>query len=149
MKWNWGTGLFVFFVIFVATLVFVLYQSTQVDNALVMDNYYEEDLNYQAHYEKKQNTADLPVKVVIRYLKETGELHLQFPDGASADSNITGHVWIYRPSDKEQDVSQSFQLVDELTWKIQIGNLESGRWKVKIDWKMGAKPYYQEEVLIF
>jgi nitrogen fixation protein FixH len=149
MKWNWGTGLFVFFVLFVATLAFVLYQSTKVDNALVMDNYYEEDLNYQAHYEKKQNTAELAEKVSVSYVKETGELQLQFPDNAIEIPDITGNIWIYRPSDKEQDVTQTFQLVNAFTWKKNIGSLEPGRWKVKIDWKMGSKPYYQEVDLIF
>ena len=148
MKWNWGTGLFVFFVLFVATLAFVLYQSTKVDNALVMDNYYEEDLNYQEHYEKKQNTAELVEKVSVSYVKETGELQLQFPQEAITTSGITGNIWIYRPSDKGQDVNQSFQLVNELTWKKAIGSLEAGRWKVKIDWKTGSKPYYQEIDLI-
>lgn len=149
MKWNWGTGLFVFFVLFVGILAFVLYQSTKVDNALVMDNYYEEDLNYQSHYEKKQNTASLAEKVLVSYDREKNELHLQFPAIHAAESGITGNIWLYRPSDKGQDVNQSFQLVDTLKWTKHIGSLDKGRWKVKIDWVMGAKPYYQEEELIF
>lgn len=149
MKWNWGTGLFVFFVLFVGTLAFVLYQSTRVDNALVMDNYYEEDLNYQSHYEKKQNTASLPEKVVVSYDRDKGELRLKFPKNDGTSSAINGSVWLYRASDKEQDERQDIQLVNELVWTKQIGKLENGRWKVKIDWKAGSKPYYQEEELIF
>lgn len=148
MKWNWGTGLFVFFVLFVGILAFVLYQSTQVDNALVMDNYYEEDLNYQSHYEKKQNTASLSEKVLVSYDHEKNELHLKFPDTIAAESGIAGNVWLYRPSDKGQDIHHDFQLLNELEWTKQIGKLENGRWKVKIDWKAGSRPYFQEEEII-
>jgi len=44
MKFNWGTGIFTFLILFIATLAFVLYKSRQYHNSLVMNNYYELDL---------------------------------------------------------------------------------------------------------
>ena len=55
MRINWGTGLFIFFTFFVLTLAFVLYKSRQIDNALVFDDYYAEDIKYQQHFDKMQH----------------------------------------------------------------------------------------------
>ena len=72
----------------------------------------------------------------------------KFPDTIAAESGIAGNVWLYRPSDKGQDIHHDFQLLNELEWTKQIGKLENGRWKVKIDWKAGSRSYFQEEEII-
>ena len=54
MKINWGTGIFIFYSLFVGALVFQLVKSFQYDNSLVVENYYEKDLNYQEQYNKIQ-----------------------------------------------------------------------------------------------
>jgi hypothetical protein len=44
MKFNWGTGIAIFYIIFVVSLVFQVFKSRQYDHSLVVDNYYEEDI---------------------------------------------------------------------------------------------------------
>jgi hypothetical protein len=146
MKFNWGTGIFIFFVIFVGTLVFVLYQSRQVDNSLVIDNYYEEDLNYQAHYEKKQNTEDLPQKVSVEYDEAGKKLILGFP--SDSISNITGNVILYDPISKNADLKFPMDIGNSDSFDFSIKDLRSGRWIIKIDWKLGKKLFYQEQEFI-
>ena len=63
MKFNWGTGIAIFLILFIGALIWVLYQSRQVDNSLVSDTYYQEDLMYQKKYEKLENYAKLTEKV--------------------------------------------------------------------------------------
>ena len=65
MKFNWGTGIFLFYTFFAVTLFFQVYQSTQYDNHLVVDNYYEKDIQYQVQYEKIANSLGLEEKVAI------------------------------------------------------------------------------------
>lgn len=146
MKFNWATGLTIFFILFVGTLVFVVYQSTQVHDSLVVENYYDEDINYQSHYDKKQNTADLAIKVKIEYHKETKEVLITFPiDSVSVTS---GKILLFNPYSNKSDVTYDFNLGKQAVYKLPVDKVKSGRWKIKIDWKRGEKTFYQEEEII-
>jgi nitrogen fixation protein FixH len=146
MKFNWATGLSIFFIIFIGMLIFIVYQSRQVHDSLVVENYYDEDINYQSHYDKKQNTADLEVKVKSEYNRENKEVIITFPiDSISVTS---GQILLYNPYSEKSDVKYDFNLGKEAIYKIPVDKIKSGRWKLKIDWKRGEKTFYQEEEII-
>jgi nitrogen fixation protein FixH len=146
MKFNWATGLTIFFILFVGTLIFVVYQSRQVHDSLVVENYYDEDINYQSHYDKKQNTADLATKVKTELNKETKEVIVTFPiDSVSITS---GQIILFNPYSEHSDVKYNFNLGKEAVYKFPVDKIKAGRWKIKIDWKRGEKTYYQEDEII-
>ena len=146
MKFNWGTGLTIFFIIFVSTLVFVLYQAFQQDNSLVMDNYYEEDIKYQQQYDKIKNTSELTTKVKVDFDGAKGEILLTFPPDSTAIT--TGNVWVYHPADKSADTKYDFSLNKTNVYQIKVDQMTKGRLKVKIDWERAGVKYYQEEEII-
>lgn len=146
MKFNWATGLTLFFMLFIGTLVFVVYQSTQVHDSLVVENYYEEDINYQKHYDKRQNTADLSVKVLVDYNKSNQEILFTFP--VDSLSSASGKILLYNPYSEKSDVNYDIKTDANGSFKIPIKDVKSGRWKLKIDWITGSKSYYQEEEII-
>ena len=147
MKFNWATGLTLFFILFIGTLVFVVYKSTQVHDSLVVENYYEEDINYQKHYDKRQNTADLSVKVLVDYNKSNQEILFTFP--VDSLSSASGKILLYNPYSEKSDVNYDIKTDANGSFKIPIKDVKSGRWKLKIDWITGSKSYYQEEEIIF
>ncbi|MBK6496670.1 MAG: FixH family protein [Saprospiraceae bacterium] len=146
MKFNWATGLTLFFILFIGTLVFVVYKSTQVHDSLVVENYYEEDINYQKHYDKRQNTADLSVKVLVDYNKSDQEILFTFP--VDSLSSASGKILLYNPYSEKSDVNYDIKTDANGSFKIPIKDVKSGRWKLKIDWITGSKSYYQEEEII-
>jgi|JI10StandDraft_1071094.scaffolds.fasta_scaffold44869_2 hypothetical protein len=146
MKFNWGTGLTIFFIIFVSTLVFVLYQAFQQDNSLVMDNYYEEDIKYQQQYDKIKNTSELTTKVKLDFDSAKGEISLTFPLDSMAIT--TGIVLVYHPADKSADKKYDFNLNQTNVYQIKLDKMTKGRIKVKIDWERAGVKYYQEEEII-
>ena len=146
MKFNWATGLTLFFILFIGTLVFVVYQSTQVHDSLVVENYYEEDINYQKHYDKRQNTADLSVKVLVDYNKSNQEILFTFP--VDSLSSASGKILLYNAYSEKSDVNYDIKTDANGSFKIPIKDVKSGRWKLKIDWITGSKSYYQEEEII-
>ncbi|MBK9737262.1 MAG: FixH family protein [Saprospiraceae bacterium] len=146
MQFNWGTGLTIFFIIFVAALGFVLYQAKQQDNSLVMDNYYEEDLKYQQQFDKIKNTSELPEKVIIEYNKAGKMLVLSFPGDSTA--SISGSVILYNPAYQKSDVKYDFNIGKRSKYNISLDKISLGRWKIKIDWQQSDKKYYQEEEII-
>ena len=142
MKFNWGTGIFIFLAIFIlAVIVFYIYISN-LDIHLVEDNYYEKELVYQERIDKFNNTLTLSGKISI--LTEPGILVIQFPP-LEPDDSPEGSVLFYRPSDPGKDVTLPLQLNDSLQQAFDISNLDKGRWMIKMDWKMGGKEYYFEE----
>jgi nitrogen fixation protein FixH len=146
MKFNWGTGLVVFFTVFVSTLVFILYKSRQIENSLVIDNYYDEDIKYQQHFDKVQNTADLPVKVKVDYDSAAKIVVFTFPGNPPMPTN--GKIQLYSPISNKSDKNYEFSADEHLMYKIPVDNITPGKWKWKIDWKQDSKMYYQEEEII-
>ncbi len=143
MKLNWATGLIIFFIIFVSFLGFILYKSKQYDHSLVMNNYYDEDIKYQQHYDKVKNTADLDSKAKAEFSKEAGTISVTFPGDSTAPAS--GTILLYNPVSAASDKSYSFVSASDMTYTIPTTGLKAGRWKVKIDWTQNNKAYYQEE----
>ncbi len=146
MKFNWGTGLAIFIIGFIGTLIFILYKSTQYHESLVVSNYYEEDLAYQKVMEKKQNTADLPVQVKVNYNQEVQKIDLTFPTDST--NNIFGQVLLFSPISDKLDIKHDFNIGMDSTLSVPAPIENAGRYRIKIDWQRGTKKYYHEEVII-
>lgn len=146
MKFNWGTGLGLFLILFVLTLVFVVYQSTKVHDSLVIEKYYEEDLAYQSMMEKKQNTASLAQKVQIKLIDGGKWILLKFPGDDYL--NITGKVQLFSPITEEEDQVFKLELNPNAEFRIPVNELRKGKYRVKLNWQQKGVPYYQEEVII-
>ena len=145
MKFNWGTGIFIFLVLFILGIIVFYFYVTNLDIKLVEDNYYEKELAYQQKIDKINNTASLGSGIEI--IQDTGILVIQFP---SIDPGLKpeGSVWFYRPSDPEKDFTVALQLNDSLQQVFDISKMDKGRWVVKLDWFMGEKEYYFEEGVV-
>lgn len=138
-KFNWGHGITVFYICFVAAVATALVASFGVDHSLVVDDYYAKDLAYQSQYEKVQNNlAD--ESIIINNDKANDQLIIEFPD----IEDVEGTVFFYRPSDKSQDFKVQLQNKQS---KISTDKLIPGKWILKIDWTKNGKPLYKEEMI--
>lgn len=142
MKFNWGTGIFLFYSIFAASLFFQVYKSTQYDYHLVVENYYEKDLAYQSHYEKIENSQALQTPLQINYSNKQKMIELIFPDGVGA---IQGTVLFYRSSDKKMDVQLPIVINDEQKMMIKSDKFSDGYWRVEVDWEADGKAYFDKK----
>ncbi|HHS95429.1 MAG TPA: hypothetical protein ENJ45_02485 [Phaeodactylibacter sp.] len=141
MKLNWAFGIAAFYISFMAILLFFVFKSTTYDNSLVMDNYYEQDLKYQEHYNRMVNSQKLGKKVIVHYDKSNKIVQIHFPKGMQ---NIQGTVQLYKPSTSHHDITKQIKVNDEATMHIPATTLSSGRWKVKINWSANHTDYYSE-----
>ena len=142
MKFTWGTGIFLFYALFAAMLVFQVIKSTQYDHSLVVEEYYEEDLNYQEKYNKIQNSLNLEVPLQFNYEEESGLLVLDFPFEGSA---VEGKVLFYRPSTSRMDVEFPLNVDASGKMVIPTGNLPQGRWVVEVDWQANDTEFFDEK----
>ncbi|MBK8623571.1 MAG: FixH family protein [Saprospiraceae bacterium] len=146
MKFHWGTGIFIFLGLFILTLGFVLYKSRQVDNTLVMEKYYEEDLAYQSKFEKMDNYIKLSRKINFIQALQEGKIDLVFP--YDAEKKHKGTVTLYRPNDKNLDKVMEIRLEKDSIMTVPTKDLESGQWRMKVDWTWGGVPMYTEHKFV-
>ena len=143
MKLNWGTGIAIFYTIFVVSLVMQVFKSRQYDHSLVVDNYYEEDIKYQSHYDKLKNTQQLDKNLDFQYDSKAGELSIQFPkEGAE------GTILLFRPSSSKYDQLVTISLEEGNIQHIPTNQLAKGLWRVKVNWQAEGLDYYHEDSVV-
>jgi nitrogen fixation protein FixH len=145
MKFNWGTGIALFFSIFVLSLVYVVYQTTLIDNSLVFDDYYAKDLAYQQHYDKLQNAMALKEKVEITNSRSESKVSIQFPRSVG---NVSGEITFFCPSHSKSDFKLAVAPDQDFLQQIDSKGLRKGLWKVRINWEAAGKEFYSEETIV-
>ncbi|TXB60114.1 FixH family protein [Phaeodactylibacter luteus] len=142
MKINWGTGIAIFFSVFVLSLVYQVYRSTQYDHSLVSDQYYADDLRYQEHYDKLANAQSLEKDLQIRQPKPGETIEIAFPAQAG---EAKGEIYFFCPADKSADFRLPVKPMGDGVQRVPVEGLRPGLWKVKVDWEAGGKSYYKEQ----
>lgn len=145
MKFNWGTGIAIFFILFVITTVSVVIRTTYHDHSLVVDKYYEADLEYQKHYEKVARNKALSTELEVKLLKKEGLIQFQFP---METKSVSGNILFFRPSDTSKDFQVPIQTNEKQQFLFSTKDLISGLWRVKIDWSSNGKEYYKEQRIV-
>ena len=145
MKFNWGTGIFIFYSIFACSLIFIVYKSTRYDHSLVVEDYYAKDLAYQGRYDKMQNSRHLSEKLHVSYIAQSNQVRLHFPD--SLADNFKGKLLFYRADNKKEDWLIPISTDADNDMIIDVSKLTRGRWKVQVDWKANDKEFYDEAVV--
>lgn len=140
MKINWGTGLVIGMVCFIGFISFLVYLMTtdkNLDHDLVMEHYYQKEMELQDDIYAQQNTANMSVPITGKKT-EAGYL-LEFPESYDP-KKLSGTVDLYRPSNKFLD----FQIPIEMETSsvlIPKDRLPEGRWNITINWTYEGKNY--------
>lgn len=144
MKFHWGIGIAIVYGVFMLLMVGFVICSRNVDHSLVMDNYYEEDLTYQAHMDKVANAGALTQDLKILEDDGSGKVTFEFPQDLA---DIGGEIWFYRPSDTSKDLKVEI-VADRLNMMtVPTQDLLDGRWRVKVEWHGSGKAFYKEQEL--
>lgn len=143
IKFNWGTGIALVYATFAIGMLTMVFISTKHDPGLVQKDYYELDLNYQAHLNGKQNTAALEVKPAVLYDEIQKVVMIQLPAGMTATD---GKVKLYRSASVVDDqlVEISGLSLIQIPLKSKVG----GRWHVEVNWVTEQKNYYYETAIL-
>lgn len=130
MKLSWGTGIALVYGGFVVLMVFAVTMASREDPGLLRKDYYKLDLEYQAHMDKKVNTANLEAVPTVRFDALKQQLFIDWPEGLSLKE---GKLNMYRLSDERDEFR--LELTPELsTSGIPAAKLGSGKWQVELDW---------------
>lgn len=144
MKINWGTGIALVYGAFALVMIAVVIISRQYDPGLVSKDYYNLDLNYQEHMEKKQNAVNLVEGLNVQYDAIRQVICLQFPAGISRPA---GSVKCFRSASVQDDLNLEVQTGPNGQMEIPAAQLSSGRWHLEIDWQADGTKYFNEAVV--
>lgn len=144
MKFNFGTGITIFYILFASFLALFVIKASGVEYSLVSKEYYAEDLAYQSHFEKIENRIQQNATIKISQDKNTEEIVLTFPENLKKG---TGNITFYRSSDANQDWKQAVKLNQKGEQVISTASLSKGSWEIKIDWQANGYTFFQEEIL--
>lgn len=146
MKINWGTGIVIAFVLFIAFIMYFVINMIVVDkydHDLVTDDYYQEELKHQDEIDKLNNAKNL--KQNVSWKKTNEGLLISFPENLDP-TKIKGKVFLYRPSNEKLDSETSISLSDNIML-IPKNRLLDGRWNIIIDWQYNGVSYlYKKEI---
>lgn len=132
---HWGNKITLVFVGFVILIVSMVIFSTQQEFDMVEENYYEEEIAYQAKMDEIRNGNDWAGAVSVK--QEGNNLALLF-EGAD---EVEGKVKFFRASDANLDFF--IPISEEVN--IPIEKFKAGNWKVSFVWEAEGKKYFKEE----
>ena len=144
MKMNWGVGITVLYIGFVAMILGLVGMSMSQNIDLVTEHYYEEELEFQNKIEKKQRSAALPNP--LTWQVNEGGIAIIYPDGIT-EKRLSGEIKLYCPSNKKNDRSFSV-LAKNNRQVIPIVNIPEGNYHLQIDWKNSDQTYWSEDVIV-
>lgn len=148
MKLNWGTGIVLAFIGFIAFIMYFIISMNvddKYDHDLVSEDYYSDELKYQADIDKLKNANDLSTN--ISYERTDEGLKINFPEDINY-KEITGNMFLYRPSNKQLDFETAISLSNSYLL-IPDKRLVDGRWNIKIDWQYKGKSYLFKESIVY
>jgi nitrogen fixation protein FixH len=137
MKFNWGTGIAIFYTVFAISMITMVIKSTGYDHSLVANNYYEEDLAYQTTYNKMQNSLSLKQPTIINFDAANNLVNVQFSDNLKPEGTIT----FYRPNNEKLDIEVPIKTDGSNLMSISTAQMPAGVWKIKADWTSEGKAY--------
>ena len=137
MKINWGQGIAIFMVLFMAFILSFVYKAFTMDSYdhhLVSKEYYKDEVNYQQEMEAVANANKLKNNVRIQN-NEQGVLII-FPNLP----NLEGKVDFQRPSNPKLDVILPIAINDGVM-QIPKEKLVEGLYHVRIKWTSDEVTY--------
>lgn len=146
IKFNWGTGIFIFIIIFVVTMLGVVYLSFQQDNDLVDESYYPKGMEYQQEINSRDRALELSSFFAAEQVND--EVIVTYPTEFKEMNFEKGEIYFYRPSAQKFDVKKKMKPGPDLKQAFPLSGFHSGKYIVKYSWIMGGETYYDEKIII-
>lgn len=140
MKINWGTGIVIgmgIFMIFILQYVIRVQVNPELDNELVTEAYYQQEVAIDGNYKKTQNAQKLGTSFSIE--KMSDGILITFPEDFDIQQ-IKGNISLYRPSNQKLDKTIPIRLSTHHLL-IPKNELVDGRWDISVDWSYKTTSY--------
>jgi len=144
---SWGWKIFILYTGFVImTLMVVFYTMTQKVE-LVTDDYYKEEIAYQKQIDRIKNARQLRDPLQVKYIPGKAIITFTFPK-EHTKAGLDGKISFYRPSDTSKDRKVKIELDDNGIQMLNVRELLTGYWRVKVLWSSGGTEYFVSKEIV-
>ena len=147
MKFNWGHGITIVIILFVAGILSMVYITMQQDNStqLIEENYYDKELVFQQQIDGSHNLNALyPDSLAL--VDSTNFIYIKLP--AKAATVDSGFVEFIRPSDKTKDRRLDLIVNNNGELTLPKSNFINGLYKFRIRWNSNGTTYVKAKDFI-
>jgi len=144
MKFNWGHGITIFIVLFMAFIVTLVVKTFNGNADLVQDDYYEQEVLYDGKKESINNYKSLDFKIKIE--QNPKGIEIVFPSNYSINK---GHVQFYRADDKSLDKNYDLRLDSTFKMTLPYEDFKIGHYEVNIKWEKDNTSYLHQSEINF
>ncbi len=141
---NWGNKLFLTFIVFGASMMYLVYRSVNTNYELVEKDYYKSELRYQQVIDGTNRVNQLSTAVKIEQTDSGIILELPLE---MKEQEITGDVLFYCAYDQKKDKKFSLQPDTNRVQRFPPTAISPGSYTVKITWSCEGKNYFSEKNL--
>jgi nitrogen fixation protein FixH len=145
MIMNWGWKITIVMGIYMTGIISVVWYAVSMDVNLVAEDYYQQELDYEAQILRLRNTEALIKKPTFSLTPDKNYVILTFPKELSP---LEGGITFYRPSDFTQDRKFKLDLDGVNQQGFVTNSFLPGLWKAKLTWQEGDKSFFQEFVIV-
>jgi hypothetical protein len=140
---NWGYKIMVFYLIFVAGIILLVYKSSTQNQDLVTPDYYKKELVFQQTIDSKERVNMLSSIPKISIDNKT--ICINLPKEMSGIM-VEAVVSLYCPSNKDNDF-QTIVTTSNGLLLVPITNNYKGNFDLHLQWTAAQKEYYYENKL--
>lgn len=144
LKLNWGAGIAVSYLGFVAMIMVLVVMSTSQKIDLVTSQYYTDELQFQRKIDKVKRTQALPQQLIWEVTDNA--VDIQYPE-STRETDLSGVIRFYSPSDDKNDRSFKVEAINGVQI-VPVAGIPKGRYHLQIDWKSAQETYWTEGVIV-
>lgn len=147
MKFNWGTGIVIVIICFMAFILQYVIRvqfNSDYNNELVTEDYYQKETEIDENRIKTENA--LALGETLRFEKEADGLKIYFPENIEPNL-VKGTISLYRPSNQVLDQTIPLELSSNYLL-IPKSRLIGGRWDITLNYTYQGKGYLKQEILV-
>lgn len=137
---NWGKGIVIALTLFIGFISFLVVKIMSQEVDLVSEDYYKQEIDYEARIQKEQNGLNNAAKIEL--VDQEAYVVVQLPDSSSLTNVVLN---LKRPNDEKLD--KSFKIEGTKTFMLPKSSLEKGKYDLTIDYTINGEECLMKKVI--
>jgi len=142
---NWGHKITLVIIIFIVSMVAMVFVAFNQTNEMIDENYYEKELKYQSLIDASRNLSLVYDSNIVFQNAKT--LIVKIPKSLFNDFG-KGKIEFIKNDNKKQDLTINFRPNTSGLFIINKTKMFFGSYKVRIRWENNQKLYYKEQTIL-